>query len=422
VRDLAAEFARTESAEALRSQGIDVIHGSASFEAYDSMRIDGSTPIASKRFVIATGSRPMAPDIPGLAEAGFLDDHSVWTLTKLPESLIVIGVVPSALEFAQCFARFGVRVTLLSSAPRILPGDDPEAADVVARNLNAEGVSIKQGVVIKEIGSRADQKVCEFQEWSNGAAGEVSAAAILVAGGRLANVDTLNLQAVEVHGDPKHGIEVDECLQTASTRVFALGDVLLRHQSVHAAEREASVVFQNAVLKRRKKIDYANLPSATFVDPEIAAVGLSEAQVREQQLPHYVYRVDFSQIGRARIDDRTDGFAKVIATPSGKILGATVVGEEASLIIQEFVLARERGLSLGDIAAATPVYPTYAEVAQHLANQHRSNRLGSGYIQTALKFFYGFSPRVATGNGDAKAERPSPAEHDHTTVAHSPSH
>ena len=188
-------------------------------------------------------------------------------------------------------------------------------------------------------------------------------AAILLAAGRLANVEALNLEAVGIHGDAEHGIEVDDYLQTHSTRVYAIGDVLLRHPYTHFAEREAAVAFQNAVLRIKKKIDYSGSPGRTFVDPEVAAVGITEAQAERRAAALSASTGSrFAEIDRARIDGRTDGFAKVVATPSGKILGATVVGEDASMIIQEFVLAMERNLSLHDLAAAVPIYPTYAGV------------------------------------------------------------
>jgi pyruvate/2-oxoglutarate dehydrogenase complex dihydrolipoamide dehydrogenase (E3) component len=418
LHDLAADFARTESEDVLRGKGIDVIHGSASFEAYDTVKVEGTTLIASKRFVIATGSRPAIPDIPGLAEAGYVDEHGVLSLSKRPESLIVLGAETIGVEFAQCYGRLGCAVTILSHAATILSLHEPEAADFTRKSLAQEGITFKLGCEITHVEVRGDRKVCKYHETATGAAGEVSGSHILVATGRLANVEGLNLEAVGVHGDPHHGIEVDECLQTHSTRVFALGDVLLRHHSAQAAAREASVVFENAVLGRKKKIDYENLPWATFVDPELASVGTTEAHARLRELPFRVYRVPFAEIDRARIDGRTDGFAKVVVTPSGKVLGATVVGEDASLIIQEFVLALENGLSLGDIAAAAPIYPTYAAVARHLANQHRAARLGSGYIRTALKLFYGFIPRLAAGNGATAAEPDAPAAEGHANAAH----
>jgi pyruvate/2-oxoglutarate dehydrogenase complex dihydrolipoamide dehydrogenase (E3) component len=204
---------------------------------------------------------------------------------------------------------------------------------------------------------------------------------------------------VGVHADPEHGIEVDDQLQTHAVRVYAIGDVLLRQRYTHVAEREAEVAFQNAVLRRRRKMDYQSLPWATFLDPEVATVGTSEAQAKAEGIDHRVYRVSYEEIDRARIDGRTEGFAKVVATPAGKVLGATIVGEEASLVLQQLVLAMESGLSLGDLAATTQIYPTYARVIRKLASQFQAARLERGLVQTALKLFYGFQPRTAAGDG-----------------------
>jgi pyruvate/2-oxoglutarate dehydrogenase complex dihydrolipoamide dehydrogenase (E3) component len=422
VRSVVEGFARDESADVLRGRGIDVYHGSAAFEAYDTIRLDESTRIPGQRFVIATGSRSAIPAIPGLAEVGYLDHTKLWSMEKPPESLIVIGAGPTGIEFAQCFARFGSRVTILADSPRILPREDPEASDYLAQLLRAEGLNIHLDVEITQVEVRGGRKVCVFRE-TEGSTAEVSGSDILVAAGRLAQVDDLNLEAVGVHADPQHGIEVDDYLQTHASRVFAIGDVLQRHQYTHAAEREAAVAFQNAVLRLRKRMDYETLPWATFSDPEVAGVGISEPQARAEQREIRVYRVPFAEIDRARIDGRTDGFAKVVATPGGKILGATVVGEDASLILQEFVLAIEKGLGLGDIAAAVHIYPTYAGVARRLANQFLATRLEKGFIQTALRLFYGFHPRVAATNGTAEREtqEESPQE-EHAAAAHGHGH
>jgi pyruvate/2-oxoglutarate dehydrogenase complex dihydrolipoamide dehydrogenase (E3) component len=354
--------------------------------------------------VIATGSRPAVPEIAGLAEAGYVDDSSIWSQAKLPESLIVIGSEPRGIEFAQCFARLGSRVTLLADAPRLLPDEDPEASELLTRLLTEEGLVIRTGVEVTKVEVRGGQKLCRFREGPAGSLEECTGEVILLASGRLANVESLNLEAIGIHGDPHHGIEVDDYLQTRSTRVYAVGDVLLRHPYSHAAEHEAAVVFQNAVLRIKKKIDYSRLPRATFIDPELAAVGLNQDQAIAMERSARVYRVTFAEIDRARIDGLTEGFAKVVATPSGKILGATVVGANASMIVQQLVVAMRGNLNLGDLATMVPIYPTYAEVVHNLANQHRATRLERGYIQTALKLFYGFIPRIAARNGAADRE------------------
>jgi hypothetical protein len=192
-------------------------------------------------------------------------------------------------------------------------------------------------------------------------------------------------------------------------RIYAIGDVLLRDQYTHVVEREAEVAFHNAVLRRRKKMDYANLPWATFVDPEVATVGISEAEAKAQALDHRVYRASYEAVDRARIDGHTEGFAKVVATPAGKVLGATILGEEASLVLQQLVLAMESGLSLGDLAASSQIYPTYASVIRELAAQFQAMRLERGFVQTALRLFYGFQPRPSTSGPEGGTATPATA-------------
>jgi pyruvate/2-oxoglutarate dehydrogenase complex dihydrolipoamide dehydrogenase (E3) component len=351
-----------------------------------------------------------------------LDDHSIWSLANLPESLIVIGTDPTGLEFAQCFARFGSNVSLLSRAPRILEHEDQEASELLTRLLTAEGLTIRTGVEITKVEVRDGRKVCKFRDQATGSTDETSGTDILLAAGRLANIESLNLDLVGIHGDAHHGIEVDDYLQTHSTRVYAVGDVLARHPYANYAEREAEVAFQNAVLRIRKKIDYAGLPRGVFVDPEVASVGITEDQARAERRPFRSYRVDFAEIDRARIDGKTDGFAKVVTTPAGKIMAATVVGEDACTIIQQLALGMERNLSLGDLSAAVPIYPTYADAVRQLANQHRATRLQNSYVKTALKLFYGFIPRVATGNGVAEQPAEPPAEEHHSVAFHGHGH
>ncbi len=184
------------------------------------------------------------------------------------------------MEFAQAFTRLGSKVTVLTDEDRVLPREDPEVSGHVACMLTGEGITIKRRTSIGKIENRGGQKVCIYTDGETGEPAEVSSAEILCASGRLANVEHLNLEAVGVHADPEHGIEVNELLQTHAVRVFAIGDVLKRHLYTNAAQAEAEVAFQNAVLRRRRKIDYSNLPWATFLDPEVATVGIFEAQAK----------------------------------------------------------------------------------------------------------------------------------------------
>lgn len=413
VRAVVSEFAGSDSGESLRARGIDVFRGSAVFTAYDTLLLNGETRLEAERFVIATGSRPAVPHVPGLADVGYLTNQSVWELTERPATLVILGAGPSGVEFAQAFARLGTHVKLLSTSDKILPREDPEVSDHLEATLTAEGIVIKTDVELTRVYLRDGQKVVAFRDKVSKDTFEAAGTHILVATGRLPNIEGLNLDVVGIHADSEHGIEVDEYLQTSANRVYAIGDVLHRHEFTHAAEREAAVAFQNAVLRLPKKVDYTALPWATFVDPEVASVGLAEAAARQEHPDALVFRANFAELDRARIDGRTDGFAKVVATTGGKILGATVVGEDASMIVQEFVVAMEHGLTLADIAQTVHTYPTYAGMARKLANQFQANRLEGGFMQSALKWVLGYRPRSHAAGEPPRARQADQHGDDH---------
>lgn len=412
VRSVVGGFSADETAEVLGEKGIEVLFGSPAFEAYDTVLVDGQTRLASHKFVIATGSSPAVPPILGLDAAGYLDNVSFWNLTELPESITVVGAGPVGIELAQALARFGSQVTVVSESDRVLPREDPEVSAFVQSTLESEGITFRLGTKVEEVKVEGGRKVC-LTSGAGGPSGQVAAAEILIATGRTPNLAGLNLEAAGIHADPDHGIEVDAYLQTSNPRVYAIGDVIGHHLWTHAAEREAAVAFQNAIIRLPKKVDYAAMPWATFVAPEVATVGQLEHEARESNPDCRVFRVDLAAVDRARIDGLTHGFAKVVATPSGRILGATIVGENAAAVLQEFVVAMEHGIALGDLAATVHIYPTYTGLARSLANQFAATRLEGGFVRRALRWFYGFDPRggaaepaaaepvaAVSGNGD----------------------
>lgn len=408
VRSVVAGFAGSDSGDSLRAKGIDVIRGEPAFEAYDTIVVDGQKRLHAHRFVIATGSRPAVPPIPGLAESGYLDNTTFWDLETLPESLAVIGAGPVGLELGQALARLGTKVTVLADSDDILPAEDPEAARRVRSLLEAEGMTFHTGVEVTGIAARDGQKVVKFRGKGKGDTFEAARSHLLVATGRLANVEGLNLEAVGLHADPVHGIEVDDYMQTQTRTIYAVGDVIGHHQWTHAAEREASVAFQNAVLRLSKRVDYGTVPWATFVDPEVATVGKAEASARLDDPDCRVFRAELDDVDRPRIDGQSAGFAKVVTSASGKVLGATIVGPEASSVLQEFVLAMEHGLTLADIGETVHIYPSYAGVARKLANQFMAAKLEKGYVRKALRWFYGYQPE---GGRTEEVEEPATAGH-----------
>lgn len=420
AREIAAKVSARDAERVARTPGLDLYRGTAAFDSYDTVVVDGGKQVVGRRFAIATGSRPSIPHVKGLKEVGCLDPRSLWNLTRAPRSLVVLGAGPVALELAQVFARFGSKVTILAETPSILSGEDADAAELIEKSLAAEGVTVRTGVTLTGVERRGDQKACIYRCDRSGPKVEAIGVEILSASNRSANVEGLNLEAVGVHADPEHGVAVDDCLQTDAPRIFALGDVLLRHNYAHSAEREADVVVDNAVLGRRRKIDYETLPRAAFLDPEFAAVGLTQAAAEAQGRAYRVIRVEYSDADRSWIDGRTVGFAKVGVAPSGKVLGATVVGEDASLVVQELGLAIHSGLTLAQVAQAVPIYPTYAGIVKQAADQFRTSRLERGFLGSVIRMFYGFEPRTAPLAHEANAAEPTtePAEaaaagHDH---------
>jgi pyruvate/2-oxoglutarate dehydrogenase complex dihydrolipoamide dehydrogenase (E3) component len=403
VRAVAAEAAGSLTDEVLRARGVAVYRGVPAFEAYDTVVIDGQTRVLGQRFVIATGSRPALPAIPGLAEAGAVDELSVWTLTTLPAELVILGAEARGLEFAQALARLGSKVTVLADYTALLPHEDPEVSARVLGLLEADGITVRTGVTVAGVTVRDGRKVCTVREKTGGGTSEVAAAQILVAAGRLANLEGLNLDAVGVHADAAHGIEVDEHLQTRSSRIYAIGDVLGGPALAHAAERQAAVVVQNAVLRIPKKFDASALPRVTFLDPEVACAGLREADARAQHPEVQVLSVPLAEVDRARIEGRTDGFAKVVAMPGGKVLGAAIVAPEAALVLQELVLAMESGLGLQAIAETAHAYPTYAALVQRIAGEFVAQRAESSILHRAIRWFHGYQPRTDANGADAAA-------------------
>jgi pyruvate/2-oxoglutarate dehydrogenase complex dihydrolipoamide dehydrogenase (E3) component len=396
VRSVVASFAESDGADVLAARGIEVVFGSPRFEAYDTITVDDTRRLEARRFVIATGSRPAIPEIPGLADCGYLDNTSIWALERLPASLAVIGGGPVGVELGQALARLGTRVTILESGPHLLPREDAAIAGVLARCLEAEGVTVHCGV--RATGVSVHGHVKRLSARPVGRPGEeieVEAEAILVAAGRAANVEGLALDRIGIHADTRQGIEVDAYLQTSAPHVYAIGDVIGRKRFTHAAELHAAVVFQNALLGIPRKLDERNLPWATFTDPEVATVGLTEQAAQRQGGEVRVFESSLAHVDRVRIDAGPPGLARVVTAAGGRILGASIVGPDASLAIQEFVLAIDRGLSLADLARVVHPYPTVNGVIRGLANQAMATRLERPVVRQALSWLYGFEPREA---------------------------
>jgi pyruvate/2-oxoglutarate dehydrogenase complex dihydrolipoamide dehydrogenase (E3) component len=383
VQKVIAAIEPHDSPERFRGLGVEVIFGSGQFIDDRTFEVNGRQ-LKARSFVISTGSRPAIPPIPGLKEAGFLTNEQVFSVTERPNSLAVIGSGPIGCELGQSFQRLGTEVTMIGSREQIMPKEDPEAAAVVEQQLLSEGIRIIKNARAEKVAVIDGKK----HVWAGDE--EIVVEQILVAAGRTPNVDSLNLEAAGVKYNNK-GIKVNEKLQTTNPRIYGCGDVIGGYQFTHVAGYEASVVIQNALFFPTKKADYRVIPWATFTDPELARVGLTEKQARERYGDDiYVLKQDFAGVDRAQAEAATLGFGKIITTSKGDILGAHLVGSSAGELIHEIVLAMANKLKVSALSGIH-IYPTLSEVNSKAALQLTKQKYAKNeFLQNLLPKIFNF--------------------------------
>jgi len=352
---------------------VDVFLGEGRFVDSDSVEVDGRH-LRFRRAVIATGARAMPLPIPGLAEAGYLTNETVFSLTKLPKRLAIIGAGPIGCEMAQAFARFGSQVTLLEVMPQILIREDKDAAALIQAALIRDGVSLVLGCQITGVERNGQDKVLRVEK--NGQREEVRVDAVLLGVGRAPNVEGMNLEAVDVEFDTKQGVKVDDRLQTTNPRIYAASDICSPYKFTHMADALARVVIQNTLFVGRAKASALTVPWCTYTDPEIAHVGLYAHEAEKQGIAIQTFHLEMGQVDRAVLEGDTDGFVKV-HTKAGTdtILGATIVTRHAGEMISELTLAMVGGLGLGTLARTIHTYPTQAEAIKRAADAYNRTRL-----------------------------------------------
>jgi pyruvate/2-oxoglutarate dehydrogenase complex dihydrolipoamide dehydrogenase (E3) component len=367
VRATIAAIEPHDSVERFEGLGVKVLRGWGQFTGPDSLDVD-ATAIRARRFVIATGSRAAIPPIPGLADLHYLTNETLFDLTDLPHHLLIIGAGPIGLEMALAHRRLGARVTVFD-AGTALSRDDPDAANVVVAALQAEGVELILNTGIEAV--RGQPGAFEVQV----AGGTIfSGSHLLVATGRVPNLEKLNLKAAGIRHD-KTGIKVDAGLRTTNRRAYAIGDVAGHGQFTHLAGYHAGIVIRSAVLGLPARARHDHIPHVTFTDPELAQIGLTEAQARRKYGAMLsVHRVDYDQIDRAQADGCRDGFLKLMAA-RGRPVGVTIVGAQAGELIAPFAVAIANKLKLSAIAGTVLPYPTLAEIGKRAAGAYFSPQL-----------------------------------------------
>ena len=374
MRRLRADLSVKDSAARFRDLGVDVYLGDARFVAPDAVEVDGQR-LRFARAVIATGARATGLPVPGLAEAGFLTNETVFSLTALPPRLVVIGAGPIGCELAQAFRRFGSTVTIVSLDPRLLPREDADASAVLAARFAREGIVTALGARLSRVERRTDAVAVVYDR---GRGEEIAVAdAILVAVGRAPNVEDLGLEAARVDYDAATGVRVDDWLRTTNPLVYAAGDVCSAYKFTHAADAMARVVIQNALFFGRKRVTRLVIPWCTYTDPEIAHVGTSSADAATRA-DVVTLTEPLDDVDRAVLEGETEGFARVHVDAHGRILGATLVSRHAGETIGEVVLAMTAGLRLGAIGDTIHLYPTQSEMLKRLADAYRRRALTPG--------------------------------------------
>jgi pyruvate/2-oxoglutarate dehydrogenase complex dihydrolipoamide dehydrogenase (E3) component len=390
-----------DSPEHLASRGVEVRFGEARFLSPREITLNGET-LASRKFVIATGSRPAVPPIEGLR--GYLTNEDIFELRERPEHLIVLGAGPIGVEMAQAFHRLGSQVTLLDMAPRILPREDPDVSALVTSVFEQEGIRVcvnakilydtVRSETIEESESGKTERIAEHRiDFEHGGKREtIGGDALLVAVGRRPNVESLDLEKAGVAVEPQ-GIRTNARCRTTASNIYACGDVAGRFLFTHTAEYEAKIAVTNAILHVPMKLNYRAVPWVTFTEPEAARVGLTEEEARRQHGSVKVHRIPLDHEDRALTDGETEGFVKVIATAKGKVLGAHIVSARAGEMILEYTLAMQHGIPLAKLSSTIHPYPTFALAARHAADLYWREKASKTLLRWLQRIF-GYSGTI----------------------------
>ncbi len=380
IRGVMAEIAPNDSVERFTGLGVRVIQAKARF--VDKRTVEaGEHRIRARRFVIATGSSPVVPPIPGLDEVPFFTNETIFDNASLVPHLIVIGGGPIGLELAQAYLRLGSRVTVLEAAAA-LQAEDPELATHVLKALRQEGLDLRENTAVERVDGREGEIHLTIKTGSTSET--IDGTHLLIAAGRRPNVADLNLEVAKVKYDPNSGIKVNSGLVTSNRRIFAIGDCIGGPQFTHVANYHADIVIRRALFRLPAKVDEMLMPRVTFTDPELANVGLSEEEARRTKGNVRVLRWPYSENDRAQAERAARGFVKVITDKRGRILGAGIVGEQAGELIQMWSLALSQRLKIKAMVGWVSPYPTLSEINKRAAFRYYATTAGSAFVRMVL--------------------------------------
>lgn len=387
VRGIIKKISTHHPAEVFEKRGIKVIFGGPKFINPAAIDLNGAR-ISAKRFIIATGSRPLVPAIEGLKDINYLTNENVFDLEILPKSLAVLGGGPIGMELSWAFRRLGVEISVIEMFDRLMAREDDEIAGVLVEEFKKEGIKIFTGKKAVRFSKDADSVAITLED-KDKKQSVVKAEKVLVAVGRAANVSGLDLEKAGVRYSYK-GIEVDRTLRTGAKNIYACGDCCGPYQFSHMAEYQAIIAVGNALFPFKRKANYRAVPWCTFTEPELARVGLTEEEARKEYKDIRVYRSYYAANDRAVTDLEESGLAKVITDKRGFLLGAHIVGANAGELIHEYVLAKSAGMKINSLSSAIHIYPTLAQMVKHSADQYYIDMMNKPLIRSFFKLMLKF--------------------------------
>jgi pyruvate/2-oxoglutarate dehydrogenase complex dihydrolipoamide dehydrogenase (E3) component len=381
VHKVISAIAPHDSVERFEKLGVKVIQGEAVFR--DKATLESPSHIIhAKRYILATGSRPFIPPIEGLQQVPFYTNESIFDLQVLPDHLVVIGGGPIGVEMAQAFRRLGSQVTILE-AFTALPKDDPELTTTLIEILRAEDIVLKEHIKILKIQSKGQATNVSYVD-TDQTIQTLKCSHLLIATGRQANVDSLNLESAGIEYSQK-GIIVDEYLKTTNPKVYAIGDCTGGYQFTHVAGYHAGLAIRNSIFGLKAKVQAHAIPWVTYTDPELAHVGATEAQLLQAGVAHKVLRFPFEKNDRAQTERKTVGKIKVLISPKGYVLGASILGAQAGELILPWVMAIQNRFKISALANVIAPYPTFSEVSKRFSGIYYAEKLFSPLMQKIVK-------------------------------------
>lgn len=390
MRKLRARISQNDSADRFKKLGVEVFLGEGRFTGADTVEVGGKR-LTFKKAAICTGARAAAPSIAGLQDTGYLTNETVFALTDLPRRLAVIGAGPIGCEMAQAFARFGSQVSLFEQMSHILSREDADAAEIVQAQMKTDGVSFVFNSKVTRVERRGDEKVIHYD--MNGGMETRVVDEILIGVGRAPNVEGLGLEKVGVAYDTKHGVKVNARLQTSNPKIYAAGDICFPFKFTHTADAMAQIVIQNALFPHPFGLGYAStdsliIPWCTYTQPEIAHVGMYEADAKAKGIEVDTFTFKLDEVDRAILDGEEDGFARVhVKKGTDQLVGATIVAAHAGDMISELTVAMKADKGLSTITGTIHPYPTQAEVIKKVANAWRKTTLSEGKKKMLRRWF-----------------------------------